>query len=84
MEHREIRNLVRQTVVEMAIMLGIGDTEVSYTQGSARFGSFFRDMVHRGKLKPCRVGQGRNGTHWYSVRDIVNLKAEEESKAKLL
>ena len=84
MERKELRHIIQLTVVEMAVLLGIGDTELSYTQASARFGSFFRDMVSRGKLRPCRIGNGRNGTHWYSVREIVALRAEEESKATLI
>ncbi len=64
-------------------LLGV-NTELSYTRASEEYGQFFRDMVRSGRLRPCRKGKGKNGTHWYSVRDIVLLKAEESEKAKLV
>jgi hypothetical protein len=80
-DRRTVRHIVELTMIQMADMLGVGKTEMSYSKASATFGKFFRDMVKSGKLKPCRYGEGRNGTHWYSLRDILSLRYEEEMKA---
>jgi hypothetical protein len=80
----EAESVVERTVIFMADMLGIGRTEMSYAKANAKFGKFFRDMVKKGRLKPCRYGDGKNGTHWYSILDILELKAEELEKARLM
>lgn len=64
-------------------LLGV-NTEMSYTKAAAEFGQFFKDAVRAGKIQPKRVGKGRNGTRKYAVSDIVALRAEEESKARLI
>lgn len=84
MSSKDVTSIVEQTVLATAALLGIGETELSYTKASAKFGNFFRDMVKAGRLQPRRVGNGRNGTHRYAVSDILALKREEEAKAKLM
>lgn len=84
MNSKEIARVVEQAVVSTAAMLGIGETEMSYTRASQKYGQFFRDMVRSRRLRPCRVGNGKNGTHWFAVKDILALKNEEEDKASLI
>ena len=84
MSNKEIITIVEQAVIRTATLLGIGETEMSYSRASAQYGKFFQEMVRAGRLRPCRKGKGKNGTHWYSVKDIVLLKAEETEKAKLV
>ena len=62
----------------------IRNTEMSYARASAEYGQFFRDMVRAGKMRPVRVGNGKNGTRWFSARDILALRMEEEGKAKII
>lgn len=78
-----IRRICEMTALATCDMLGI-NTELTYTRASAEYGQFFRDMVRSGRITPTRVGKGRNGTRWYSAKDIIALRAEEESKARLL
>lgn len=83
MSNKEIITIVEQAVIRTATLLGIGETEMSYSRASAQYGKFFQEMVRAGRLRPCRKGKGKNGTHWYAVKDIVLLRAEESEKAKL-
>ena len=81
---KRTKTYIQLAVIETATILGVGKTEMSYSQAAAQFGGFFKDMVRKGQLKPVRIGRGRNGTHWYSVWDIIALKGEEEAKAMLI
>ena len=80
---RQIQAISQLGALTACDLFGV-NTEMSYSRASGEFGQFFRDMVRCGKLKPSRVGNGKNGTRWFSVRDIIALRAEEESKATLL
>lgn len=74
MNEREI-NIVRQTVVDTLQMLGVESGYMSYNRGCKVFGKAFRTMVRRGEIQPVRIGEGRNGTHTYSISEILSKMA---------
>jgi len=80
---KQLQTFGRLIATQTCELFGV-NTELSYSRASAEFGQFFRDMVRSGRLKPIRTGNGKNGTNWYSVSDILALRAEEEAKAKLI
>ena len=78
-----IKTICQMGAVAMCDMMGL-NTRLSYSRAVAEYGQFFKEMVRTGRISPVRVGKGKNGIHWYSVSDILALRAEEEAKAKLL
>ena len=83
MTANEVKRICEIATLATCDLLGV-NTELSYTRAAAEYGQFFKDMVRAGRLTPCRVGNGKNGTRWYAAKDIVALRLEEEAKAKLL
>ena len=79
----ELSEIARMGGLAACEMLGVS-AELPYSKAVKIYGQFFKDMVRAGRITPVRVGNGKNGTHWYAVMDILALKQEEKSKAKLL
>lgn len=80
---KQLRTMGQMLVVQTCEVFGV-NTEMSYSRAAAEYGQFFRDMVRSGRLTPVRTGKGKNGTNWYSISDILALRAEEEAKARLI
>ena len=69
-------NALIQTAVELGTartleVLGVSSGEVSQRADRA------------GRIHPCRVDDGRNGTRHYRVVDILALKVEDHARAEL-
>lgn len=84
MKQHENKNLIQQTVIETISLLGIAHPELSFSKAKSTYGKIFVDLVRYGRIRPRRVGEGKNGPHYYSVADIVSAIEKEEAKAKLL
>lgn len=81
--HRTILSIAQVAAITTCEMMGV-DTAISFSEGARTYGSFFREMVKAGRLRPCRSGKGKNGKRFFSVKDIIALQAEEQAKAELL
>lgn len=58
-------------------------TMISYRQGVATYGQFFRDCVSSGRLQEKKTTM-KKGKREFAVRDILALIAEEDDKACLM
>ena len=63
--------------------LGIHSGEVSMRQAKKTYGKWFLDCIARERIFPCRVEDGRAGTKFYRVVDILQLKVEDRAKMEL-
>lgn len=65
------------------INLGVTAGEVSQRQAEKIYGSWFKMASSSNRIHPVRVGNGNTGTKWYSVQEILSLRAIDEMKAEL-
>lgn len=63
--------------------LGISSGEISQRRARDVYGKYFMDADREGRIRPCRVEDGRSGTRWYRVVDILALKAADAARAEL-
>jgi hypothetical protein len=63
--------------------LGLTSGEISQRRARDTYGKWFLDATARGRLRPCRVEDGRTGTRWYRVVDILALKTRDAARAEL-
>lgn len=63
--------------------LGMHSGEISMRQAKKVYGKWFMDCIMRDRIHPCRVEEGRAGTKWYRVVDILALKVEDGTEAAL-
>lgn len=64
-------------------LLGVTSGEISQRRARDIYGKYFMDAVSQGRLRPCRIEEGRAGTRWYRVVDILELKAADAARAEL-
>lgn len=64
-------------------LLGVTSGEISQRKAKDTFGKYFVDAVLRGRLHPCRIGDGKSGTRYYRVVDILALKTKDAARAEL-
>ena len=79
-----IQNCISLGTASTLEQLGIHSGEVSMRQARKTYGKWCDDAVMRNRLFPCRIEEGRAGTRWYRVVDILALKVEDGAKAELL
>lgn len=63
--------------------LGIHSGEVSMRQAKKTYGKWFLECIARERIFPCRVENGRAGTKFYRVADILALKVEDHARMEL-
>ena len=63
--------------------LGIHSGEVSMRQAKKTYGKWFLDCIARDRIFPCRVEDGKSGTRFYRVVDILTLKVEDRASMEL-
>lgn len=51
--------------------------EISRSEAIKLYGQPFTDLIKRGKIEPVRMGNGRNGKHYYNRHDINAALAAE-------
>lgn len=69
---------------EALIATGQKSPMVSKRDAIKLYGSWFTESCKAGRLHPCMVGNGKNGTHWYSVREIDALMIKDATPAELI
>lgn len=74
-----------QTCVSLGVaatleQLGIHPGEISMRKARQTYGKWFTDAVIRERIKPCRVEDGRAGTRFYRLVDILSLQVEDRAK----
>lgn len=78
-----IQNCISLGTASALEQLGIHSGEISQTQARKTYGKWFSDAIMRNRISPCRIEEGRAGTRWYRVVDILALKVEDYAKAEL-
>lgn len=85
-----MENLERliQTCVELGTAktlecLGVSSGEISQRKARDTYGKWFVDADRAGRIRPCRVDDGRNGTRHYRVVDILQVKVQDSVRAEL-
>ena len=64
-------------------ILGVSSGEISQRRARDVYGKYFTDADRAGRIRPCRIEEGRAGTRWYRVVDILALKAADAAQAQL-
>lgn len=81
--HSIIQNCISLGTASTLEQLGIHSGEVSMRQAKKTYGKWFMDAIMRDRIHPCRIEEGRAGTRWYRVVDILALKVEDGVQAEL-
>ena len=81
-----------KTVIESAFaagvafaqeQLGLTSGEISQRKARDTYGKWFADAAAKGRIRPSRVEDGRTGTRWYRVTDILQLKTKDAAQAQI-
>lgn len=64
--------------------LGLTAGEKSQRQCRDTYGKWFADAVRDGRLRPCRIEEGRAGTKYYDITEILRLKAADAARAEII
>lgn len=64
--------------------LGLTSGEISQRRALKVYGKWFQEALAAHRISPVRVEDGRAGTRWYLVADILALKIKDATKAELL
>lgn len=65
------------------VNLGLTAGEISQRKAGRIYGKWFTDAAAAGRIFPCRVEDGRSGTRWYSITEILKLKTYDAARAEL-
>lgn len=82
-------NRLVQDAVELGATLalermGMSSGEMSQRQARKTYGKYFSDLVATGRIRPARQEEGRAGTIYYRIADILECKVEDRIKANLI
>lgn len=82
MNINEIERRAKECEIQLAVVcamesIGLSSGEITYNRGCQTYGAWFKDAVNKGKITPCRRGLSSGRTRYYSVREILSLKALE-------
>ena len=58
--------------------LGIHSGELSERQALKIYGSWLKEAIANRDVTPCRIGDGKTGTRWYDVADILQYKLSRQ------
>ena len=78
-----IRDCISLGTASALEQMGLHSGEISMRQAKKIYGKWFQDAIMRDRIFPCRVEEGRAGTRWYRVVDILALKVEDGARAEL-
>lgn len=82
-----LENLVKSAAAlgaaQLAETLGLSAGEISQRKARDTYGKWFTDAEKAGRIRPCRVDNGRNGTRHYRVVEIQELKTADLVRAEL-
>ena len=87
MDQRNLNSLIHSAVelgtARTLEVLGISAGEISQRKARDTYGKWFVDADREGRICPCRIDNGKNGTRHYRVVDILELKVEDHARAEL-
>ena len=63
--------------------LGLTAGEISQRKARSIYGKWFTDAERNGRIRPCRIDDGRNGTRHYRVVAIQELRTADLMRAEL-
>lgn len=77
-----------QTCVELGTAktletLGVSSGEISQRKARDTYGKWFVDADRAGRIRPCRIDEGKRGTRHYRVVDILQVKVQDSVRAEL-
>lgn len=78
-----VRTASEMGAARLAEMLGLSAGEISQRKARDTYGKWFTDAEKAGRIRPCRIDQGRNGTRHYRVVAIQELKTADLMRAEL-
>ena len=78
-----IKTCIELGSTQAMVNLGVTSGEISQRKARDTYGKYFMDAARAGRIRPCRVEDGRAGTKWYRVTDILALRAEDAVPAEL-
>ena len=64
--------------------LGVTSGEISQRRAVKTYGKYFTDAVAQQRILPARIEDGKAGTRWYRVVDILSLKAADAARSKAI
>ena len=79
-----IQNCISLGTASTLEQLGIHSGEISTRQAKKTYGKWFADAILRNRIHPVRIEEGRAGTQFYRIVDILALKVEDSARAELL
>ena len=66
------------------IRAGLRNPLVSQRNAEKTYGVIFCELQKAGKIHPVKIGEGRKGTRWYSVEEILAQIVAETAKADIV
>lgn len=65
------------------IKAGLANPLTSQRQAEKTFGKWFISAVKAGKIHPCKMGEGKGATRYYSVNEINALLVADIAQADI-
>lgn len=78
-----VKSAAKMGAAEVLETLGLSAGEISQRKARDTYGKWFTDAEKAGRIRPCRVDNGRNGTRHYRVVEIQELKTADLVRAEL-
>ena len=78
-----IDNAAKMGAAAVLEQLGLTSGEISQRQALKTYGKWFADAAAKRRINPSRVEDGRAGTRWYRVVDILALKTKDAARAQI-
>lgn len=78
-----IQDIASCAAVQVMEALGVSSGRISQRKAEEVYGKWFKDAIKERRIKPVSIGEGKNGTKMYAVRDILALRAEDAARASL-
>lgn len=61
-------------------VLGVSSGEISQRKAVKVYGKWFTDAVAAHRIHPARIEEGKAGTRWFRVVDILSEKVAEAAR----
>lgn len=78
-----VKSAAAQGAAQVLETLGLTSGEISQRRARGTYGKWFTDAERAGRIRPCRIDNGRNGTRHYRVVEIQELKTADLVRAEL-
>lgn len=77
-----IQDISEMGAIKALEKIGMTTGEISKSQAYRVYGrQFIEDLMRDGRLKPCHVGSGKNGTIKFYVPDILAIRGTDRIQA---